>query len=88
MKKALLGFLLAFSLQNAKAADGDSIWGANFIHDIYFNFQQTPYWDTLVSNYAVDAYISCEMIFDGTVLPSTGVRFKGNSSYNNASQKK
>ncbi len=88
MKKALFTLLVALSCQTSKASDGDSIWGANFIHDIYFNFQQTTYWDTLVSNYAVDAYTSCEMIFDGTVLPSTGVRFKGNSSYNNASQKK
>lgn len=88
MKQFMYSLLLLFSFSNAKASDGDSIWNANFVHDIHFNFQQSPYWDTLVNNYNNDLYTSCEMIFDGTVLPSTGVKFKGNSSYNNASQKK
>ncbi len=88
MKRILLALLVFFSAKTVKAADGDSIWESSNIHDIYFNFQQSPYWDTLVANYNADLYTSCEMIFDGTVLPSTAVRFKGNSSYNNPSQKK
>lgn len=88
MKRSLLSIVFVLSTLSMKAADGDSIWSVNFIHDIHFNFQQTSYWDTLVTDYTNDVYTSCEMIFDGTVLPSTGVRFKGNSSYNNPSQKK
>lgn len=88
MKKWIVIFLSALSSFSLNAADGDSIWGVNFIHDIHFNFTQNPYWDTLLANYAADRYTSCEMIFDGTVLPSTGVRFKGNSSYNAPGQKK
>lgn len=88
MKKRLLILFALISTFSMRAADGDSIWGVNFIHDIYFNFTQNPYWDTLLANYSADRYTSCEMIFDGTVLPSTGVRFKGNSSYNVPGQKK
>ncbi|HTF02578.1 MAG TPA: CotH kinase family protein [Bacteroidia bacterium] len=88
MKRILFCLFVFFSCEKTHAADGDSIWGVNFIHDIHFNFSQTSYWDTLVANHNTDTYTSCEMIFDGTVLSSTAVRFKGNSSYNNPSQKK
>jgi hypothetical protein len=88
MKKVALVIFLFLTSFPVKAADGDSIWGANFIHDIYFNFTQPSYWDTLIANYSTSTYMSCEMIFDGTVLPSTAIRMKGNSSFNNPSQKK
>lgn len=88
MKKRLIILFTLVSTFSLRAADGDSIWGVNFIHDIYFNFTQNPYWDTLLANYNADRYTSCEMIFDGTVLPSTGVRFKGNSSFNAPGVKK
>lgn len=88
MKKALLGFLLAFSLQNAKAADGDSIWELPIIHDIYFTFAQVGYYDSLVVSHTTGNYVLCDMTFDGVLLPSTGLRFKGNSSFNGPSQKK
>lgn len=88
MKKAMIILATFFSAISMKAADGDSIWGVNFIHDIHFNFTQTSYWDSLIANYSTSTYMSCEMIFDGTVLPSTAIRMKGNSSFNNPSQKK
>lgn len=88
MKKVALVIFLFLTSFSVKAADGDSIWGANFIHDIYFNFTQPSYWDTLIANYSTSTYMSCEMIFDGTVIPSTAIRMKGNSSFNNPSQKK
>jgi hypothetical protein len=82
---ALLFLALPFS---AKSSDGDSIWKADFIHDLYFNFSQTGYWDTLLANHTADVYTSCEMIIDGRIIPSTGIKMKGNSSFNNPSNKK
>ncbi len=89
MKRSLLITLLSLTtFLNLRAADGDSIWSNNFIHDIYFTFSQTPYWDTLLANYAADADTRVDMVFDGRSLPSCGIKFKGNSSFNNPSNKK
>lgn len=82
---ALFSFLSFFEL---RAAAGDSIWSASFIHDIYLNFSQPSYWDSLVNTHVTDTYIQCDMIFDGRSLPAIGAKFKGNSSYNNNSVKK
>ncbi|CAN5852912.1 hypothetical protein BH11BAC7_BH11BAC7_23360 [soil metagenome] len=84
----LLLFLSCSSFFNLRAADGDSIWANNFIHDIYFTFSQTPYWDTLLANHTADVYTRVDMVFDGRSLPSCGIKFKGNSSFNNPSTKK
>lgn len=67
---------------------GDAFFGDPKIHDIYFNFTQTGYWDSLKNNYIADVYMSCNLVIDGTNLPTCGVKFKGNSSYNNPSLKK
>src|SRR5574337_1801497 len=88
MKKTLLGFLLLLSPLFSRAADGDSIWAANFIHDIYFNFTQSGYWDTLLATHITDTYMTCTMTFDGRIMDSVGIKTKGNSSFNNNSIKK
>jgi hypothetical protein len=88
MKRVLLSLALLFSLPNLKAADGDSIWEQPIIHDIYFTFSQTGYYDSLVATHTTGNYLQCDMTFDGVLLPSCGLRFKGNSSFNNPSQKK
>lgn len=82
---ALLLFALPFT---SRAADGDSLWAANFIHDIYFTFSQTSYWDSLIATHANDSYMECDMTLDGRVMPSVGIKTKGNSSFNNPSNKK
>lgn len=68
--------------------DGDTLFGSPNIHTIYFNFYHTGYYDSLVASYTNDTYYTCDMIFDGTSYDSVGVKFKGNSSYNNPSVKK
>lgn len=88
MKRLLPALLLVASSHFVKAADGDSIWGVPVIHDIYFNFSQVSYWDTLIANHTADVYTRCDMIFDGTLLSSIAIKLKGNSSFNNPSQKK
>ncbi|MBI3510523.1 MAG: CotH kinase family protein [Bacteroidetes bacterium] len=69
------------------AADGDSIWAVPIIHDIYLNYSQTDYWDSLVNTHVTDTYMQTTMIFDGRTM-IVGSKFKGNSSYNNPSNKK
>lgn len=89
MKKLLfLLFLSPFFSLKSNAADGDSIWSANFIHDIYLNFSQPSYYDSLINTHVNDTYMSCDVIFDGRTMPTIGVKFKGNSSFNNPSVKK
>ncbi len=88
MRKLLLSLALLFSLPNLRAADGDSIWELPIIHDIYFTFSQTSYYDSLMESHTTGNYVQCDMTFDGMLLPSCGLRFKGNSSFNNQSQKK
>jgi len=88
MKKLLFALVLFVSLPRLKAAAGDSIWNLPVIHDIYFTFSQAGYYDSLVASHTTGAYVQCDMTFDGVVLPSVGLRFKGNSSFNNPGQKK
>jgi spore coat protein CotH len=89
MKRLTIICLLSLSsFFQLRASDGDSIWANNFIHDLYFTFSQTPYWDTLLANHTAGVYTRVDMVFDGRSLPSCGIQFKGNSSFNNASNKK
>jgi spore coat protein CotH len=89
MKRSLFIFLLTLSsFSQLRAADGDSIWANNFIHDIYFTFSQTNYWDTLLANHNTDTDTRVDMVFDGRTITSCGIKFKGNSSFNNPSNKK
>jgi len=79
----LLIFQYTFS-QNA----GNVIFNTPIVHSIYMNFSQTNYWDSLVAYYSIDKYLKGDIIFDGTTYTDVGIKFKGNSSYNNPSQKK
>lgn len=69
--------------------EGDSIFGSTQIHDVYFNFSQPNYWDSLTYYYTIDTiYLRGDMEFNGVTYSDVGVKFKGNSSYNNPSDKK
>jgi spore coat protein CotH len=90
--KSLLKYFTFFNITcsflTAQNNDGDSLFNAPIVHDLYLNFSQTGYWDSLVANYSADVYMKCDVVLDGRTLPQTGVKFKGNSSYNNPSKKK
>ena len=79
-----LCFILNTRAQNA----GDSLFSPNHVYEINLNFSQPSYWDSLVNNYTLDQYMSATFTIDGISLSSVGVKFKGNSSYNNQSVKK
>ncbi|MEW6468493.1 MAG: CotH kinase family protein, partial [Bacteroidota bacterium] len=87
--------ILCFALASCPALtaqnynnDGDTLFGSANIHSIYFNFYHPDYYDSLVTSYTTDSYYVCDMIFDGVPYDSVGIKFKGNSSYNNPGQKK
>lgn len=68
---------------------GDNLFNTVQIHTVSITFPQTNYWTLLVNNKAYDdandssTYIPAQVIFDGITLDSSGIQFKGNSSYYN-----
>lgn len=90
LKQLLFTLVILLPLSNNGLAQnpGDSLFGSPMVHSIYFNFPQTNYWDSLTDYYAQDKYLQCDMIIDGVTITNIGVKFKGNSSYNNPSDKK
>jgi spore coat protein CotH len=84
--------LFAFSFLGIVPAsaqnEGDAFFGTNTIHEVYISFSQQGYWDSLTANYTADVYMKGSITIDGTAYPEVGVKFKGNSSYNNQSDKK
>lgn len=85
----ILTFLVAgpfFPLSAQQA--GQQLWSQAIIHDIYLQFHQVNYQDTLTANYTADQYTACDLTIDGQVLPRSGAKYKGNSSYNNPGPKK
>lgn len=89
MRTRLLFVLISLSFFTfSQNTGGDALFGSATIHTINLNFTQTGYWDSLIANYTADVYMKCNIVIDGTPLNTSGVKFKGNSSYNNPSQKK
>lgn len=91
MKRVIIFTFVILNLFNVAIAQntvGDNIFSSNTVHDVYFNFSQVSYWDTLTANYTADVYTRCDISFDGVYYFDVGVKMKGNSSYNNPSIKK
>lgn len=80
-------FLLPFSFLFAQQ-EGDLFFAEGAVHEIRFRFTQPGYWDSLIANKPAEIYMKCAVSVDGITYPNTGVRFKGNSSFNNPSIKK
>lgn len=89
MKKVLLliSFLLTINLAWSQY-EGDLFFETPVIHDIRITMHQNNYWDSLEAAYLTDVYLAGDVEIDGQQLPFCGVKFKGNSSYNNPSNKK
>jgi hypothetical protein len=60
------------------------------IKDLYLNFAQSNYWTLLQNNYTSETEIPATLIYEGVTYPEVGVRFRGNTSYQQTgtSQKK
>ncbi|MBI5915559.1 MAG: CotH kinase family protein [Bacteroidetes bacterium] len=68
--------------------EGDQFFAEGTVHEIHLDFSQVGYWDSLVANKPGEIYMKCDVTIDGILYADAGVRFKGNSSYNNPSTKK
>lgn len=88
MKQLVLFICLFTSISAFSQSAGDSFFSEWTVHEIRFHFSQPGYWDSLKVNYTQDVYMRCAVTIDGVSFPITGVKFKGNSSYNNPSSKK
>lgn len=90
MRKLLSFIVLLFvkiSPLNAQT-DGNLFFTNPTVHEIYITCHQTNYWDSLLASYTGDYYIKGDVEIDGTLMLNCGVKLKGNSSYNNPSNKK
>lgn len=79
---------LNYNILYSQAA-GSTLFDETSIHTIEINFTQPDYWNLLIANKAFDdtydssSYIPAQVIIDGEQIDSTGIQFKGNSSYYN-----
>ncbi len=89
MKKSLLclSFLVVASPAFCQLP-GDTTFGSSHIHTIKLWFSQTGWWDSLTAYYSIDKKLKGDFELDGTTYYNCGIQFKGNSSYNNNSNKK
>ena len=91
MKKIFLSNVILFGLLHTNLnaqTEGDVFFSQPVVHEIKITFSQPSYWDSLVNGYNNDIYIKGDVEIDGVLMADCGVKFKGNSSYNNPSQKK
>ncbi|MEI7802541.1 MAG: CotH kinase family protein [Bacteroidota bacterium] len=87
----ILCFVVAifqFNCSKAQLSNGDIIFYSNQIHSIYLQFNQTGWWDSLIATHSSDTYLQASGTFDGVAITNIGVKTKGNSSFNNPSNKK
>ncbi len=89
MKKMLLPFILLFiSVIPAQAGNGDSIFNMTYIHTIHITFPYPAFYDSLLNSKATDTYLKVAVQFNNETYTDVGIKAKGNSSFNNPSQKK
>lgn len=85
----LLIYAFLFLTLNLHAQSPGDVFFADYqVHEIRFKFSQTGYLDSLKANYTLDQYMRCDVTVDGVTFPVSGVKYKGNSSYNNQGKKK
>lgn len=86
-KYLFLTLLLRLTTINAQDP-GDQFFGTWTVHEIRLSFSQPGFWDSLTVNYTLDQYMRATVMIDGQLYPESGVKYKGNSSYNNQGSKK
>ncbi|MFN8298521.1 MAG: CotH kinase family protein [Chitinophagales bacterium] len=98
MRKLILlaGFIGYMYAHVGAQQPGDSVFNSGqLIHELRITFTNNKWYDTLTHYYTVSSQLDSTIYlmatsvqFDGVMYDSVGCRFKGNSSYNNQSQKK
>jgi hypothetical protein len=89
MKKYLLILLLtAGAFKQLMAGNGDSVFNMNYIHTLHITFPYANFYDSLLNSKATDTYLKVSVQFNNETYTDVGIKAKGNSSFNNPSQKK
>lgn len=81
-------FCTILSFASFSQLAGDTLFGAPMVHEIYFQFFSNAFVDSLMASHTTDVDVPASMTIDGVFLDSVGVKYKGNSSFNNPGQKK
>ena len=69
---------------NSKAG----LYDEKVLRTLYLRFPNADWYEELGDFYRTDAEVPADLIVDGKIYPSVGVRFRGNSSYMMAPEKK
>jgi len=80
----LVCFLLTTAFSATSADEAEAIFDDSQVLTYNLTFSQPDWWDQLVYNFEQDPdqpYLEAQFEYDGQILDSIGVRFKGNSSY-------
>jgi len=77
-----------FIIHLTKASPGDSIFNMPYIHNLQITFPYSNFYDSLLYTNVTDEYIPVDINFNGEIYNQVGIKVKGNSSFNNPSQKK
>lgn len=86
--------ILCFSIISHAQDAGNVLFHNGTVHTIQIQFTQNNWKDSLTlyklmnDTAAENKYLKGNITIDGATLPDVGVRYKGNSSYNNPSDKK
>lgn len=66
----------------AAQPDGEpALYDANILRTLYLRFHDTDWYEQLGTFYRTDVDVPADLIVDGEVYQSVGVRFRGSSSY-------
>jgi spore coat protein CotH len=87
-KKILFLFFVFNSSLIALAGNGDSIFNMTYIHTLHITFPYPAFYDSLLNSKATDTYLKVQVQFNNENYVDVGIKAKGNSSFNNPSQKK
>lgn len=88
MKKIAFIFSSLLPFFAFSQADGDTLFDAPIVHEIYFQFYTPNFIDSLMSSHTTDRNVAAAMTIDGVLLDSIALKYKGNSSFNYPGQKK
>lgn len=85
-------FLYYFFPENTSLAQGEQLFQDDFVHEVRLNFSDPNFWSVLTANYDNNypnvPYIMADVIIDGEMIDSIGVRLKGFTSYGVETKKK
>lgn len=88
MKRILILLCAILFVKASSAANGDSVFQGQTVHSLYITFPYPTFYDSLLNSHATDIYLEVSITYDGTTINNVGIKAKGNSSFNNPSQKK